>query len=183
MLSCRFVRELTEITVAANTDSVVAFTTTLNGNTLTVGQRDRWNQFKIKKVKFTYVPSFNVGATLPTNQDGGSIYTITDKQSPIATMSAQQVMNYPPARRHNFYKPFSVYYTPYINRVVAGVDAFTLADLHSTRGPSPWLGCDIDGGVQHFGHQVLFNHVGPNALKWGVIETLYVQFRTRNGNA
>lgn len=185
LLSCKFVRELTEIDVPANTDTVVANSVTLNANTLTAGQRDRWEQYRIKKVKFTYVPSFNVGATLATNQDGGSIFTVVDTRGTAPVMSANRALNYYNAKRRNFYKPFSMYYSPSIVNVTVPSDGGAIAaftDFRTIRSPARWLDCDTGGDIVHYGNQVLFNHVGPNILKWGVIETLYVQFRYRNGH-
>lgn len=183
MLNCKFVRELTEITVAANTDSVIAQTVTLDGNTLSAGQRDRWEQYRIRKVKFTFTPAFNVGGTTTTAQDGGSIFTIVDPLNDAnPVMSANQALNYPKARRRNFFRPFSIYFSPTVNRCLNTNDSITsIATIHTTRSPAPWLGTSNDGTMLHYGSQVLFNHIGPNILKWGVIETMYVQFRTRNG--
>lgn len=108
-----------------------------------------FDQYKIKKVEWTYMPRFdNVEVNTSIATPMPRIYTVIDRDDSSTPLTLNQMLQYADVKSTAFNKPVKVTYTPSLAAsVYAGV----------TSGYSPksnqWIDISVPS-VSHYGHKV-----------------------------
>lgn len=173
----KFVHELAPLTVNANTDSVVSLQSQLQQFFAAQSFSDRFDLYKMNKVKFTFIP--RITNTVAVADGQGWIFTILNQNgSMLPIPSVQQALNNSRARRHPYLKPFSIYYKPAIADLIATDVGLTVT--HAQPKYNQWLST-LTRDVTHYGADVLISNPSAAIATWDVLETIYISFKQRNG--
>lgn len=114
-----------------------------------------FDQYKIKKVEWTYTPRFDSVAldasaspwTLPR------FYSVVDRDDASTPTQLNQLMQYANMKSQVFNKPVKISYVPGTANTVYGGGITTNA--YGMKGPQ-WLDI-VNGNVEHYGHKVWIN--------------------------
>lgn len=174
------------LNVPPATDTVLRYSTVLSDFSGATNFVATFRKFKINRVKYTYIPHFNMAqagiSATPGAGVGGYAFTVVDpfgQEAPV--MTTEQALNNTRAKRRNFYKPFSVYYKPTTMNITSRDTTITALEAVPVR--SSWIDCQNSTDMIHYGHSVLVTNpgsAGGPTMFWDVHATVYVSFMQRD---